>query len=839
MAECTVNIDGKDVLVRAGTTILEAAGAADVYVPCLCSHPDLPPAEGCAPAQVIYQGERRIENAFGNRKRHGCGLCVVEVEGEPELVRACSTEVRHGMVVATGADRVRAARQENLISILSRHPHACLTCAQREGCSRSRCSSNVPEAERCCTLFGHCELQRVSNYVGISPSTPRWVPSDQPVLRDAPLFVRDYNLCIGCTRCVRACRDLRGIEALGFVFDERGAVQVGSVAPTLEASGCKFCTACVEVCPTGALTDTAVRPGRKEEDLVPCREACPVHMDVPGYLRLVAEGRRAEAHGVIREKVPFPGVLGRVCTHPCEEVCRRGQVNEPVAICALKRYAADGGDERWRDGIPMAPETGKRVAVVGAGPSGLTAAFYLRNAGHGVTVFDSLDSPGGMVRYGIPKYRLPEAVLDGEIQDILDRGVEFRPGVTMGEDISLSSLRQEGYDAVFIAVGARLSRRISIEGADAPDVLWGVDVLRDVAGGRDVEIKEKVIVIGGGSVAVDVAMTAQRCGAERVSMACLESREEVPAHRGEIERALEEGVVVLPSWGPRRIVMEKGEVTGVELVRCTSVFDAEGNFRPSFGNGTCIIEGRQVIMAIGQASDLSFLAEEPRIVVEDGLVKVDVSTLETGLRGVYAGGDATQMGGSVVHAVAAGRTAASAIDRALGGAGVFDEVLFERPHVRHYLGRDELFAARERLPVPKRDPAAGCRGFEEIVHGYSDEQAVEEAGRCLQCDLRLALGCNPFPPQALVRFGEAHILGIPEGEGVYHLYDEDLTTVAIKGTVHLRKSLLEELEGATAVAWFDFEEDKMYSKRESELIQQYLHKHGRMPGGDSDLDDLF
>jgi len=210
----------------------------------------------------------------------------------------------------------------------------------------------------------------VANYVGISPTTPKWAPTDLPILENQPLFIRDYNLCIGCTRCIRACRDLRGVEALGFVYDEKGQVQVGTLGPTLEDSGCKFCTACVEVCPTGALMDKSVRPGKKEEDIVPCKEACPAHIDVPGYLRLIAQGKRDEANAVIREKVPLPGILGRVCIHPCEDVCRRGEVNGPVSICALKRYAADGEKGLWKKNAKAGNDTGKKVAIVGAGPAG-------------------------------------------------------------------------------------------------------------------------------------------------------------------------------------------------------------------------------------------------------------------------------------------------------------------------------------------------------------------------------------------------------------------------------------------------------------------------------------
>ncbi len=377
------------------------------------------------------------------------------------------------MVVITDNETLRAKRQENLLPIMTRHRHACLTCAQQEGCSRSQCSSNVPQNERCCTQFGHCELQNVVNYVGISPTTPKWVPTDLPILDQHALFIRDYNLCIGCTRCVRACRDLRGIEAIGFVYDGNGQVQIGSLGPTLEESGCKFCTACVEVCPTGALMDKSVRPGKKEEDLVSCKNACPAHIDVPWYLRLIAAGKRDEANAVIREKVPLPGILGRVCIHPCEEACRRREVNEPISICALKRYAADGDKGLWKKNVQAAGRTRERKWRSSAqGLQALRQPFYLREKGHRVTVFEARSKAGGMMRYGIPRYRLPENLLDKEIKEIFDLGVEFKPNQALGNKVTLDQLKKEGYEAVFLGVGAQLSRRIPLEGSDSAEVLW-------------------------------------------------------------------------------------------------------------------------------------------------------------------------------------------------------------------------------------------------------------------------------------------------------------------------------------------------------------------------------
>jgi len=840
MGDVKLTINGQEVNVSARTTILEAARAAGIFIPTLCHHPDLPPAKGGRSVKRVFHGDTKIENAAPEEPGKGCGLCVVEIQGETDLMGSCATEIKEGMIVTTESERIKTKREENLVPILARHPHACLTCAQQEGCSRTQCSTNVPENERCCPQFGHCELQNVANYVGISGATPKWLPMDLPILKNDPLFERDYNLCIGCTRCVRACRDLRGIEALGFVHDESGECHVGSLGPTLEESGCKFCTACVEACPTGALTDKSVRPGKKEEDLVPCRDACPAHIDVPGYLRLIAGGKADEANAVIREKVPFPGVLGRVCVHPCEDVCRRGEVNEPISICALKRYAADLEKGLWKKNTRVKEDTGKKVAVIGAGPAGLTTAFYLRKQGHGVILFEARNKAGGMMRYGIPAYRLPWDIIDMEIGEILDLGVAFRPNQTLGRDFTLDQLREEGFDAVFVGVGAQLSRRMAIEGSDLPDVHWGVDFLRQLAEGEDIFLKEKVTVIGGGNVAVDVALSALRCGAKEVTIACLESREEMPAHEWEIEGALEEGVRIMPSWGPNRSEGENGRVTGVELVRCTSVFDDRGNFCPAFDDAKEKVKTDQVIMAIGQASDLSFLEEGGRISVDNGLIVADQETLETGMKGVYAGGDVVSLPGAVIHAVAAGRRAASSIDGALGGDGNIDEVLFQREAPAQYIGRDEGFGIwpRERFPALEMD--ARHRGFHEVALACETGQAEKEAGRCLQCDVRLHMACNPHPPEKWLPFNEENIKQVPETEGVYQLLDEAHNVLVIKGTANLLNDLQNELEESDKAAWFEFEEDKMYSKRESELIQKYLQEHGEMPGGgNSDLDDLF
>jgi NADPH-dependent glutamate synthase beta subunit-like oxidoreductase len=558
--------------------------------------------------------------------------------------------------------------------------------------------------------------------------------------------VEMLQACEQCGCCASAC-PVTGKDD----FNVRRLVRYIEMDMAREAADsgrqwtCTTCGRCETVCPNGIAVLDIIRPLRvlSPEDYVPaegpppCASACPAGIDIPAYLRLIAQGKPDEACAVVLEKVPFPGILGRICMRPCESACRRGEVNQPVAVCALKRYAADRGGDVFERNTQVAESTGKKVAVVGAGPAGLTAAFYLRKKGHDVTVFEARPKPGGMLRYGIPSYRLPEEVLDREIERVLGIGIELETGKKIGEELDLGTLREQ-YDAVFLGTGLQESRRIDLEGADGEDVLWGVDFLSDVAEGKEVGLKDRVLVVGGGNVAVDVALTALRTGAKEVTMACLEKREEMPASDWEIEQAQEEGVRLMPAWGPGRVLREGERVTGVELVQCASVFDDEGNFCPAFGELKETVDADQVILAVGQSADLSFV-EGSGVETGRGLIPVDEETLETGVPGVYAGGDVGRGPGAVVDAVAAGRRAASAMDRFLGGTGGIDETLAERADTSGYDGnRERGFADRERIGGPVLS-AEERQGFDEVELCFSEEQAVEEAARCLQCDLELCL----------------------------------------------------------------------------------------------------
>ena len=841
MAEVTIIIDDQEVKTEAGKTIFQAALDADIYIPSLCSHPDLPNFTTVDPSEFIYRGEEKIVSSEKHSEQEGgCKLCLVQIEGVGELSYACRTEVKEGMVIHADSPEIKEQRKNNLAVILADHPHACLTCAQMEGCTREPCSTNVPVEERCCPQLGNCELQKVADYIGIAENTPRYIPKNLPIIKEDPLYDRDFNLCIGCLRCVRACNSVRGAEVLGFVV-HNGKIVVGpKKAPLLKEADCKFCGACVEVCLTGALTDKSkISEANREKILVPCKSTCPAGIDIPRYLRCIAEKDFDKAIAVIRERVPLPSILGAVCFHPCEVECRRGEVNEPVAICALKRFVAENDQGAWKEKIKKLPPTGKKVAIIGSGPAGLTAAYYLTSLGHETTIFDKDEKPGGMLRYGIPYYRLSEDTLEKDIEEILNLGVEIKTNAKIGDGLKLVDIKNE-FDSVFIAVGASLSRKIDIEGVDNEGVLWGVDFLWNVSMGSFPRLKERVVVIGGGNVAIDVALTALRLGVKEVQMACLEKREEMPAHEWEVDQAEEEGVKINVSWGPKMILNENGQVSGIELKRCTSVFDEDGKFNPSYDeNEIKVIECDEAILAIGQSSDLSLVEDMPDIKVVRGIIETDEDQA-TGMEGIYAGGDVALVPGSVVDAVAAGRNAATAIDKYLGGEGDIREILTEQEPMNPSIGKSEAFGTWPRVLVQCLSNEDRKGNFNVVEQTYNEEEAVREASRCLRCDLRLMFSQITMPPEHYIEFNSENVSQVPEESGVYQLLDADKKVISIKGAMNIRQELDRELEENENAGWFEWEPDEMYTKRESELIQQYLQKYGEMPGGGADeLDDLF
>jgi NADPH-dependent glutamate synthase beta subunit-like oxidoreductase/ferredoxin len=680
-------------------------------------------------------------------------------------------------------------------------------------------------------------LQHVAQYIGVPADTPNRPRSDHPVVKDAPLLSLDYNLCIGCTRCVRACSDLMGIHALGFVVDSHGRVEVGTVAPTLKESGCKFCMACAHVCPTGAIRDKdSVGKQSGLGHSAPCSAQCPAGIDVPWFLRFVAQGKYDDALAVLREKAPFPGALGRVCVHPCEAACRRGMINEPIAIRELERTASDQGADVWRNRAIQAPDTGRRVAIVGGGPAGLTAGYYLRKRGHGITVFEAHDKPGGMLRYAIPRFRLPEAIVEAEIRDILALGIEIKSGIRVGEHTDLKTLQQD-YDAVFIATGAGGTTIPPVQGAGLPGVMDALGFLRDVALDSPVPLHDKVVVLGAGRAAVDAARTARRMGAAHVHMFCAETGHQTPWDDANVRAAEKDGVHVHHGWAPTKIVGDDEEVRGICFRKCLHESDEGGTGTASYDDQwTMGIEARSVIIGSGRSPDLRVIAETA-VNTANGLIQVNARTQETNVPGVFAGGDVSARDETLIHAVAAGRRAAGAIDRYLGGSGHVEECLADRPTLNYYLGRDEEFAYQARRE-PQTKPIEHTSAGEENNLGFSNSDARAEAGRCLQCDLRHAMAQVKFPPEELLPFTRDTIEPVPECEGAFRLLDETKAVIVIRGTDNLRRGLMEHL-GNERAAFFDYTPDPMFSQRESRLLQQHLQEYGEMPGGGAGEDDLF
>jgi formate dehydrogenase beta subunit len=476
---------------------------------------------------------------------------------------------------------------------------------------------------------------------------------------------------------------------------------------------------------------TTYRVSRKDFVVPRCSDACPAGVDVPRYIRAVRDGNFDQAVAVLRERLPLPVVCADACFAPCEDVCAYKQFGDPIAIRAIKRAAVDHGGEAWKSQKAKPEASGKKAAIVGAGPAGLTAAYYLAGKGHQVTIFDAFPKPGGMMRYGIPSYRLPEARLDRDVEEILGQGVEFKGSTLVGKDVDLAQLAKD-FDAVFVASGANSSARIQLAGSDKQGVLWGWEFLRDVALEQAPAVGQKVVVVGGGNVAIDVALTAKRLGAKEVQLFCLESRAEMPAHPWEVSLAEDEGVIINNSWGPKEVVGE-GKASGVSFKACTSVFDKGGKFSPTYNEGvTTQVEADTVILAIGQSPVLEFVDAAG---VETAGNRIQAGADQaTGAKGIFAGGDVVTGPASIIGGVAQGRRAAEAMDKYLGGDGDISEVLAAAEDEVELTPLTGQILSRQKTPhlhVWERGD-----NFDQVELPMSPEAVTAEAKRCLQCDAR-------------------------------------------------------------------------------------------------------
>ncbi|MBE0475725.1 MAG: FAD-dependent oxidoreductase [Coriobacteriia bacterium] len=493
-----------------------------------------------------------------------------------------------------------------------------------------------------------------------------------------------------------------------------------------------------------AAVDAAYRADR----LPPCVGNCPANVDVRGQNYHLAEGRAAEAYELVRQRNILPGVLGRICHHPCETACRRNYYDEPVAVRPLHRIAYEGYvDVREERVAPLPVTRPQSVAVVGSGPSALAAAYDLMTLGYKVTMFEKEDTPGGALNSGVPSYRLPREILHGEIEDFVRMGLDLRCGIEIGRDVPLEHLIGE-YDVVLIAAGLQVSRLLPIPGADAEGVRGALEFLKAANWRGEAGVRGKrVLVIGGGNVAVDVARCALRVGATEVRLSCLEGETEMPCHPWEIEEALDEGVIAMCGQGPQEVLTgEGGKVRGMKLRQCLSVFDETGRFAPQFGDVYTEVETDIVVFSIGQGSDLKGVVTGTDLELDErGNLPVDGAVFTTAVPGVFACGEVVTGPGSCIGSIATGHEAATSIHRYLSGQSV-SEGRVARPVPRYdkYEAAvlDGVEETRRRVEIPMAPAEERARDFRQVELGFTHLEGLMEAARCLRCQSEVCVGCQ-------------------------------------------------------------------------------------------------
>ena len=528
------------------------------------------------------------------------------------------------------------------------------------------------------------------------------------------------------------------------------SVRIRKRARYIDWDKCTGCEECTNVCPVELYTEFDCGVGTKKAvykpfaqavpnrlvitklGTAPCRDACPLHVNAQGYVALVSQGRFAEALKLEREQNPFPGICGRVCTHPCEAACRRGEVDRPISIKSLKRFIADY-EQEVAFHPDIAPDREERVAIIGAGPAGLMAGYELRKMGYHPTIFEALPFAGGMMRVGIPEYRLPRDILEREIGLIEGMGVEIRLNTRVGRDISFAELK-EGHSAVLIAIGTHISTKLGIPGEELAGVEHGIDFLRKVNMGEPVTVGRRVAVVGGGNAAIDAARCAQRLGAEEVFIVYRRSRAEMPAEESEVAEAEHEGIAIHFLANPTRVIGEDGRVQAMECIRMRlGEPDSSGRRRPVAIEGSeFCLDVDMVIPAIGQSPQAFDMGEDIAL-KRDGTFEVDAVTLQTSVPGIFAGGDATTGPATVVEALAAGRRAAISIDRSIRGQDMAAGREGEGPRESDLQVDTRGVAPQERASMPTLSLAERGGTMREVELGLSEEEAMREASRCLNC----------------------------------------------------------------------------------------------------------
>lgn len=537
--------------------------------------------------------------------------------------------------------------------------------------------------------------------------------------------VVDRDKCVACGECVENCQASALTLGENLCGSQSVSVKIASETPrdtkwgkdkwNYEYRNRKF------------VEDTGTSP---------CKSECPAHIGIQGYIKLASQGRYQEALELIKLENPFPAVCGRICPRKCESECTRGDIDEPLAVDEIKKFIADQDMNEAHRFVPQKrAEREERIAIIGAGPAGLTCAYFLAVEGYQVTVFEKQPMLGGMLTLGIPNYRLEKEVVHSEIDVLRTLGVTFKTGVEIGKDITVQELRNDGFKAFYLAIGAQSGRMLGLEGEDAQGVMTGVDFLREVNLSQAAPLEGKVLVIGGGNVAIDVARTALRMGASETAMYCLESRAQMPALQEEIDEALAEGIQIENSWGPARIVVSEGKVKGVEFKKCISVLDPNGKFAPVFDErGTLFVAADHVLLSVGQGMQWGNLLEGTQAVLNPNkTLSVDPITFQTAEADIFAGGDAVTGPKFAIDAIALGKQGATSIHRYVHG----DNLTINRRREYHSFDKEQMpLESYDRMPRQKAahvDGNVSKTTFKDLRHTFTEAQVISETQRCLGC----------------------------------------------------------------------------------------------------------
>ena len=693
-------------------------------------------------------------------------------------------------------------------------------------CRRSRLTHNegcADDPEGWCIAIGD-----MADYVVETQKDGRYITKDEAldIFRQAEEngFVHQITNIDGkdkifaiCNCNVNVCYALRTSQ----LFNTPNMSRSAYIAK-VEKQNCVACGKCVEACPAGAvklgqklcdkegceITYPRISlPGDQpwgehmwshnyrdtnrincyDTGTAPCKTACPAHIGIQGYLQLAKEGRYEDALALIKKDNPLPAVCGHVCNRRCEDACTRGTIDEAVAIDEVKRFIAErdlNAETRFipKKTIPSLKGGFKeKIAIIGAGPAGLSCAYFLALTGYKPTIFEKNAEPGGMLRYGIPSYKLEKDLLAAEIDVIRQLGVEIRCGVEVGKDVTIEDLREQGYKGFYVAIGCQRGRKPGISGENAEGAYTAVDFLRKAGGSESFPLEGDVVVVGGGNVAIDAARVSSRCTDAKISMFCLETREKMPASNEEIEEALEEGIELNCGWGPKEILEEDGHVRGVVFKKCTRVFDAQGRFSPEYDeNDTVTVPCRHVIFSVGQAIDWGHMLDNLHVELRpNGGALANKLTYQTSEPDIFVGGDVYTGPKFAIDAIAAGREGAVSLHRYVHenctltiGRNRRDFIELDKENIKV-----ETYDSSSRQIPPKADVKEQAKTFRDLSHSLTEEQVKKETSRCLSCgasvvDPNKCIGCGICTTKCM--FDAIHLHRELPGASVMHTSEEKL-----------------------------------------------------------------